>query len=106
MSRYELVIFDCDGVLVDSERLAVAMESRLLTEMGWPLSEADVIQRFVGRSSAYMKIEIENVIGRPVDWSTEFEEPFRVICESDLTAIEGVADALDDIATPTCVAFE
>jgi len=104
MSRYDLVIFDCDGVLVDSERLAVAMESRVLTEIGWPLSEAEVIQRFVGRSSAAMKAEIEREIGRSVDWWTEFEEPFRVICETELTPIEGVEDALDDIVTPTCVA--
>jgi HAD superfamily hydrolase (TIGR01509 family) len=104
MSRYDLVIFDCDGVLVDSERLAVAMESRILTEIGWPLSEAEVIQRFVGRSSAYMKVEIESVLGRSIDWWTEFEEPFRIICESELTPIDGVKDALDALATPTCVA--
>jgi HAD superfamily hydrolase (TIGR01509 family) len=104
MSRFDLVIFDCDGVLVDSERLAVAMESRVLIEIGWPLTEAEVIQRFVGRSSAYMKVEIENVIGRSVDWWTEFGEPFRVICERELTAIEGVSDVLDGLTTPTCVA--
>jgi|SRR5664280_1367217 len=104
MSRYDLVIFDCDGVLVDSERLAVVMESRILTEIGWPLSQAEVIQRFVGRSSAYMKDQIENEIGRSVDWWTEFEEPFRIICQSELTPIDGVKDALDAIATPTCVA--
>jgi HAD superfamily hydrolase (TIGR01509 family) len=104
MSPYDLVIFDCDGVLVDSERLAVVMESRILTEIGWPLSEAEVIQRFVGRSSAYMKAQIENVIGRGVDWWTEFEEPFRLICESELTAVDGVKDALDAIQMPTCVA--
>ncbi len=104
MSRYDLVIFDCDGVLVDSERLAVVMESRILTEIGWPLSEVEVIQRFVGRSSAYMKGQIEDEIGRSIDWWTEFEEPFRIICESELTPIDGVKDALDAIATPTCVA--
>ena len=38
---FELVIFDCDGVLVDSEHLAVRVESRYLTELGWPLSEAE-----------------------------------------------------------------
>jgi HAD superfamily hydrolase (TIGR01509 family) len=104
MSRYDLVIFDCDGVLVDSERLAVVMESRILTDIGWPLSVAEVIQRFVGRSSAYMKVEIESVIGRTIDWWTEFGEPFRIICESELTAVDGVREVLDGLATPTCVA--
>jgi len=48
------MIFDCDGVLVDSERLTVEVESRVLTEMGWHLSVDEVVQRFVGRSSDYM----------------------------------------------------
>jgi HAD superfamily hydrolase (TIGR01509 family) len=104
MSRFDLVIFDCDGVLVDSERLAVAFESRTLTEIGWPMTEAEVIERFVGRSSAYMKAEIENVIGRSVDFWTEFEEPLRLISVTELTAIDGVKEALDAITTPTCVA--
>ena len=44
MSRYDLVIFDCDGVLVDSERLAVKMESRILTEIGlWSLVVVAII---------------------------------------------------------------
>jgi HAD superfamily hydrolase (TIGR01509 family) len=104
MSRFDLVIFDCDGVLVDSERLAVSFESRKLTEIGWPMSEAEVIQRFVGRSSAYMTVEIENVIGRTVDFWTEFEEPLRIISVSELKAIDGVKEALDAIPTATCVA--
>ena len=46
----ELVIFDCDGVLIDSERLAIKVDVEMLHELGWPLSEAEVIERFVGRS--------------------------------------------------------
>lgn len=38
----EPVIFDCDGVLIDSERLAIKLEVKLLGELGWPLSEAEV----------------------------------------------------------------
>jgi beta-phosphoglucomutase-like phosphatase (HAD superfamily) len=45
-----LVIFDCDGVLIDSERLAIAVDVVVLRELGWPLSEAEVVERFVGRS--------------------------------------------------------
>ena len=36
--RPELVLFDCDGVLVDSERITVAVEARLLTSLGWPIT--------------------------------------------------------------------
>ena len=61
---YGLVIFDCDGVLVDSERLAVRVEAEVLCELGWPLTEDDVVERFVGRSAAYMHAEIERELGR------------------------------------------
>jgi beta-phosphoglucomutase-like phosphatase (HAD superfamily) len=41
----QLVILDCDGVLVDSERLAVRVEAAVLAELGWPQSQAEVIER-------------------------------------------------------------
>ena len=60
---FELVIFDCDGVLVDSERLAVRVESQFLTELGWPLTEADIVERFMGRTDHYMNEAIEAELG-------------------------------------------
>jgi HAD superfamily hydrolase (TIGR01509 family) len=104
MSRFDLVIFDCDGVLIDSERLAVRTESQILTELGWPLSEADVIERFVGRSAAYMQSVIEEKIGRPVDWQAEFELRVRDVYERELVPVDGVIAVLDEITVPTCVA--
>ncbi|WP_406865154.1 hypothetical protein [Streptomyces solicamelliae] len=46
----ELVIFDCDGVLVDSERLAVRLQIALGAELGWPLTADEVVARFIGRA--------------------------------------------------------
>ncbi len=90
MSRFDLVIFDCDGVLIDSERLAVRTESQILTELGWPLTEAEVIEHFVGRSAAYMQSVVEAQIGRPVEWQREFERRVRDVCERELVPVEGV----------------
>ena len=104
MSRFDLVIFDCDGVLIDSERLAVRTESEILTELGWPLTEGDVIERFVGRSSGYMQSVIEEKLGRPIDWRVEFERRVREVCERELVPVEGVIAALDKITVPSCVA--
>ena len=104
MSRFDLVIWDCDGVLIDSERLAVRTESQILTELGWPLTEADVIELFVGRSSRYMQTVIEEKLGRPVDWKIQFEHRVRAACERELEPVEGVIDALDAIDIPSCVA--
>jgi HAD superfamily hydrolase (TIGR01509 family) len=104
MSCFDLVIFDCDGVLIDSERLAVRTESEILTELGWPLSEAEVIEQFVGRSAVYMQTVVERVIGRPIDWQIEFERRVREVCERELVPVDGVVAALDMIAVPSCVA--
>jgi HAD superfamily hydrolase (TIGR01509 family) len=104
----DLVIFDCDGVLVDSERLAVRVESRLITELGWPLDEADILERFVGRTDAYMRGEIESNLGRAVpDWDEMYRARLHAAFHAELTTVEGITAALDALATlpiETCVA--
>jgi len=104
MNGFDLVIFDCDGVLVDSERLAVRTESEILSTLGWPLTESDIVERFVGRSAEYMHREIERQLGRTVDWDTEFELRYKEVFEDQLVPVAGVVEALDQIMVPTCVA--
>jgi HAD superfamily hydrolase (TIGR01509 family) len=104
MSGLDLVIFDCDGVLVDSERLAVRTEAAILARLGWPLSEPEIVERFVGRSASHMRGEIERHLGRPIDWEVEFEPHYRQVFERELTPVPGVVDALDQIDVATCVA--
>jgi len=99
-----LVIFDCDGVLVDSERLNIRTEAAILAELGWPITEDEVIDRFVGRSAAHMHAEIERRLGRPVDWAAEFEVPCRAVLARELVAVDGIVEALEAIDVPTCVA--
>jgi HAD superfamily hydrolase (TIGR01509 family) len=102
----ELVIFDCDGVLIDSERLAVRVDVVMLRELGWPLSEAEVIERLVGRSDLDTQAEIEAHLGHslPPDWQKRFEPRYREAFEAELTPVAGVVDALDRITLPNCVA--
>lgn len=104
MCFYELVIFDCDGVLVDSERLVVRTEVGILGTLGWQLTEAEVVERFVGRSAEYMRMAVEEQLGRPIDWEGEFESRYREVFERELRPVEGIVDALDGIETPFCVA--
>ena len=99
-----MVIFDCDGVLVDSERLAIRTEAQVLAALGWPLSEREIVERFVGRSAEYMHHEIENHLGRSVDWDGEFETRYREVFARELCPVVGVEDALDRIDVPICVA--
>ncbi len=101
---FDLVIFDCDGVLVDSERLAVRTEAAILAGLGWSLSEADIIDRFVGRSAASMHRAIEDHLGRAVDWELEFETRYREAFALELAPVPGVVGALERIGAPVCVA--
>ncbi len=102
----ELVIFDCDGVLIDSERLGVKVDVIALRELGWPLSEAEVIARFVGRSDRENRAAIEAHLGRklPDGWAEQIEARYREAFKAELTPVAGVPDALDRITLPTCVA--
>jgi HAD superfamily hydrolase (TIGR01509 family) len=104
--RLELVIFDCDGVLVDSERLAVRVEAAVLAELGWPLTEAEVIERFLGRSDGFMAQAIQAQLGRrlPEGWEDRFQHRYREAFDAELVPVDGIQEALDQIEVPTCVA--
>lgn len=108
-SPFDLIIFDCDGVLVDSERLAVRIEVEILADLGWELTEADIVERFVGRSHEYMTAEVSRHIGRELalDWDDAYTPLYRAAFEEELTPVAGIVEALDAIAAaslPTCVA--
>ena len=101
----ELVIFGCDGVLVDSERLAVRVEARLITELGWPIDEDEVLERFVGRSDAYMHAEIERALGRPVpEWQQRYITALHAAFNAELEPVEGIHQALSNLRPARCVA--
>ena len=102
----ELVIFDCDGVLIDSERLAVEIDVRVLNELGWPLTEAEVIERFVGRSDRETQAVVEAHLGRalPVDWEAQVEPLYRQAFADRLAPVDGVLEALDRISLSSCIA--
>jgi len=102
----ELVIFDCDGVLIDSERLAVKVDVRVLGELGWPLTEPEVIERFMGRSDRETQTVIEAHLGRklPIRWEEHIKPLYEEAFTAELTPVAGVLEALDRITLPSCVA--
>jgi HAD superfamily hydrolase (TIGR01509 family) len=109
IDRFDLIIFDCDGVLVDSERLSLRVDSLFLDRLGWPMAESEIVERFVGRSDADMRAEIEERTGRPIppDIDREFDRVYRETFEAELRPVDGILEALDEIVAtgvPICVA--
>ena len=102
---FELIIFDCDGVLIDSERLAVPIDAVILSHFGIDMPEAEIIDRFVGRSPSVMGELIEAHLGHPLPdgWKQPFRHLYRE-AEAELRPVGGIEAALDLIGLPICVA--
>jgi HAD superfamily hydrolase (TIGR01509 family) len=102
----ELVIFDCDGVLVDSEVISCRAHAETLTRHGYPITEEQVLQRFLGVSDREARLIIENEMGRrlPDDFESLVKEATLKFYAGDLKAISGVAAAIAAIDLPKCVA--
>jgi HAD superfamily hydrolase (TIGR01509 family) len=103
------VIFDCDGVLVDTERLTVGVEARLLTELGWAHTPEAFVERFLGRSLQAQLDEIEARLGAEVarQFHAQSEAEIYAAFARELTPVPGVVallDRLDAAGLPTCVA--
>jgi beta-phosphoglucomutase-like phosphatase (HAD superfamily) len=109
ITRTDLVIFDCDGVLVDSERIALRINQEMLADLGWPLSADDIVRLFLGRSQASNRATIEKHLGRalPDGWLDEFAGRIRTAHAAELTRVDGISEALagiDALGIGTCVA--
>jgi len=103
--HFELVIFDCDGVLVDSEPIINQAHACVLTACGYSIAEQDLVARFCGMSDREMLDIIEREWGRTLP--TAYAERVGAVIEAgfrqSLTAIEGVAEVLDALTFPICV---
>ncbi|MFD8738156.1 HAD family hydrolase [Streptomyces sp. NPDC059618] len=95
----DLVVFDCDGVLVDSEPIAVRTHVALGGELGWPLTESDVMNRFVGRSTTSIGEQIAERLGEETArlWDERFREMHARAVDESLTPVDGIVEALDGL---------
>ncbi|WP_426440702.1 HAD family hydrolase [Bradyrhizobium genosp. P] len=101
----DLVIFDCDGVLVDSEELSCRCLSDALGQIGIEMSSEQVLRLFLGRSTAAV-IEYCRDAGRlvPENFLTDLTGRVRETFQSELKPIQGVGAVLADLGLPHCVA--
>jgi HAD superfamily hydrolase (TIGR01509 family) len=103
---FELVIFDLDGVLVDSEPISSRVTAAALAEAGIEISAAEVCERFLGVSTASMLRALEAEHGRrlPETFQENLRARILTAFEHELEPVPGVADLLDDLAVDRCVA--
>lgn len=99
--RFDAVLFDCDGVLVDSEPITNGVLREMLQELGWELTQAECMAHFVGKALKEEVALIARHTGRPVgaQWLSDFQQRRNTALQERLTAIPNVHDAVHAIHT-------
>ncbi|HEY6081606.1 MAG TPA: HAD-IA family hydrolase [Polyangiaceae bacterium] len=92
-----LVIFDCDGVLVDSEPIAARLSAEAVSELGWAMTAADAKAEFLGDTHANIVRRVEQRIGRavPPDWPARSQARLLEALEREVTPVAGVRSAIE-----------
>jgi len=104
---FDLIIFDCDGVLVDSERVANEVFARVLDEVcGLKFTLDDMFDTFVGHSRAQCLQKIEAMIGEPPppELDLRYQRDIDNALKQTVQAIDGIETVLQTLKLPYCVA--
>jgi HAD superfamily hydrolase (TIGR01509 family) len=101
-----LVIFDCDGTLVDSEPIANRVLAAAVTEAGWPLTPDESTERFLGCSMAMVTEVVEAALGHALadDFLPRYQARLHDQMKVELEPIPGVREVLQTLDGPRCVA--
>lgn len=104
MPQPDLVIFDCDGVLVDSEVIAARVEAELITEAGFEISPEEIAEHYSGLAVRDIMLRIEEVAQIPFSASL-IERCQKVTAERlrHVPMIEGAARAVASVTAPRCI---
>jgi len=105
MNGFDLIIFDCDGVLVDSEIIAAEVESKLLTEAGYPISAEEMGERFAGLTWRNILFQVEREANIPLSASLidKSEQILNIRLAREVKAIAGVDFAVARLPLRRCV---
>ena len=101
-----LIIFDCDGVLVDSETLACRVEIAVLHELGHPISLAEFARRAIGRSRKDNQAMLEALWDRPLpeDYTHRVQSRLFETFKTDLRPVAGMTELVARVGVDRCVA--
>ena len=94
-----LVIFDCDGVLVDSEPIAARLTAEAVSELGWPMSAELAKAEFLGDTFSNIIRRVEQKLGRkvPADWPARSQANLLAALERELKPVPGVRAAIETL---------
>ena len=105
MSRTDLIIFDCDGVLVDSEIIAARVEAELLTAAGYEIEAEDLARLYAGLTFRDIMLRIEKE-SQQLFQATLIDEAEAMVdrkLRNEVRAIEGVHEAVASVTTKRCI---
>ncbi|NJD08310.1 MAG: HAD family hydrolase [Methylococcaceae bacterium] len=104
--NYEAIIFDCDGTLVDSERLGNQVLVDCAAELGVPLTLDEALAQFMGGRMADAVAYIESRLGRrlPADFTERARQRMESVFRAELQVVAGAETVLRELAIPYCVA--
>ncbi len=110
-TRPALVIFDCDGVLVDSESISNGVLAEMLGEQGLDMSLVEARARFQGLLLSEVLVGAERLLGRPLPdgWLEEYVERRAAVFGAELRPVDGAGALVRDVASagiPVCVASQ
>src|SRR4051812_17129182 len=94
MSRFQAIVFDCDGVLIDSEIINNRVEAEIKTELGFPITLEEQIRKFVGLGAGHPVIQAE-LQKLPKDYLDQVDQRIKKIYPNELKAVEGVREFLE-----------
>jgi HAD superfamily hydrolase (TIGR01509 family) len=105
-TEFKLVIFDCDGVLVDSEKIINRIFAEMLTEVGFAITYTEMTQQFTGKSLKTCLEIIEKSYNKPLpdNFMELCKEREFAAMQQELQSVPGIIEVLEQLTLPKCVA--